>query len=119
MYPLTFTLDFTKTHLTIHNDPQTINQITNLLSTILAQNYFLFQSKIYKSDKGVARGSPISGTMAEIFLQHLENTRVKHLVDTNHILFYARYLDDIYLSTTPHLPPPTSLHITATPPTAA
>jgi len=27
-------------------------------------------------------GSPISGTMAEIFLQHIENTHIKHLLDT-------------------------------------
>jgi hypothetical protein len=40
-------------------------------------------------------GSPISGTIAEIFLQHLKNTHIKHLLDTNHILFYARYVDDI------------------------
>jgi hypothetical protein len=55
--PIDETQDVTKTHLTIHNDPQTTNQITNLLSTILAQNYFLFQSKIYKLEKGVAMGS--------------------------------------------------------------
>ena len=42
-------------------------------------------------------GSPISGTMAEIFLQHIENTLVKHLLDTNLILFYARYVDDILI----------------------
>jgi hypothetical protein len=40
-------------------------------------------------------GPPISGTIAEIFLQHLENTHIKHQLDMNHILFYARYVDDI------------------------
>ena len=44
------------------------NQIIMLLETILNQNYFSFQGQIYQPDKGVAMGSPTSGTMAEIFL---------------------------------------------------
>jgi hypothetical protein len=39
----------------------------------MAQNYFSFQNTIYHPNKGIAMGSPISGTMAEIFLQHIEN----------------------------------------------
>ena len=42
-------------------------------------------------------GSPISGTMAEIFLQQLENSIVKHLIDTKILSFYTRYVDDIFL----------------------
>jgi len=40
-------------------------------------------------------GSPVSGTMAEIFLQHLEETNIKHLIDTESLSFYTRYVDDI------------------------
>ena len=42
-------------------------------------------------------GSPISGTMAEIFLQCIENTYIKHLLDTKNILYYTRYVDDILI----------------------
>jgi hypothetical protein len=42
-------------------------------------------------------GSPISGTMAEIFLHQLENTHVKQLQVSNHIIIYARYVDDILI----------------------
>jgi hypothetical protein len=42
-------------------------------------------------------GSPISGTMAEIFPQHIENTHIKHLLDTKNILYYTRYVDDILI----------------------
>ena len=42
-------------------------------------------------------GSPISGTMAEIFLQGLENAHTKHLLDSKNIVFYARYIDDILI----------------------
>jgi len=42
-------------------------------------------------------GSPISGTMAEIFLQHLEDSFIKHLLDSKSITFYSRYVDDILI----------------------
>jgi len=42
-------------------------------------------------------GSPISGTVAELFLQHLEQIYIKPLIDTKHILFYTRYIDDILI----------------------
>jgi hypothetical protein len=42
-------------------------------------------------------GSPISGTRAEIFLQHLEETNIKHLLDTKILSFYTRYVVDIFL----------------------
>ena len=70
--PIKETINITKTQLLIHNDKHTANQIIMLLETILGQNYFTFQNQIYQPDKGVAMGSPISGTVAEIFLQHLE-----------------------------------------------
>jgi hypothetical protein len=42
-------------------------------------------------------GSPISGTMAEVFLQHLEEAIIKHLIDATILSFYTRYVDDIFL----------------------
>jgi len=42
-------------------------------------------------------GSPISGTVAEIFLQHIQNTHIKHLLDTKNIIYYMRYVDDILI----------------------
>ena len=40
-------------------------------------------------------GSPISGIMAEVFLQHIEDKHIKHLLDTKNIIHYTRYVDDI------------------------
>jgi hypothetical protein len=57
----------------------------------------MFQDQIFQPQKGVAMGSPISGTMAEVFLQKLENKHVKHLLDTNDIIFYTEYVDDILM----------------------
>ena len=42
-------------------------------------------------------GSPLSGTIAETFLQHIEETILKQLLDTNCIYYYTRYVDDILL----------------------
>jgi hypothetical protein len=41
--------------------------------------------------------SPISGTMAEIFLQYIENRHLKQLLDSKNIIFYTRYVDDIFI----------------------
>jgi hypothetical protein len=75
--PIRETIDITKAQLLKNNDSQVTNQITTLLEVILRQNYITFQDQIYQLKKGVAMGSPISGTMAETFLQQLENTHTK------------------------------------------
>jgi hypothetical protein len=80
----------------VNNDKQTTHQIRALLDIILRQNYFFFHGQIYQPDKGVAMGSPISGTMAEEFL-HLEKTIIKHPIDAKILSFYTRYVDDIFL----------------------
>jgi hypothetical protein len=56
-----------------------------------------FQDNCYQPDKGVAMGSPLSGTVAEIFLQHLEGIHIKPLVDSKSIIFYSRHVDDIII----------------------
>ena len=61
-------IDITTTQLLKHNDPETTTQICTLLGVLLQQNYFIFQERIYQPEKGVAMGSPISGTIAEVFL---------------------------------------------------
>jgi hypothetical protein len=56
---------------------------------------------IYHPNKAVAMGSPISGTMAEIFLQYIENRHLKPLLDSKNIIFYTRYVDDILIKNGP------------------
>jgi hypothetical protein len=75
----------------------TTQQITLLLDTILQQNYFSFMGQFFQPNKGLAMGSPISGTMAEIFLQQFEDNVIKHLLDEKIIAFYTRYVDDIFM----------------------
>jgi hypothetical protein len=42
-------------------------------------------------------GSPISSTIAEIYIQFLEELYVKQWSDSRHVLYYKRYVDDILI----------------------
>ena len=57
-----------------NQDQLTIHQTLYLLETILKQNYFQHNNQFYQPNKGIAMGSPISGMLAEIYLQYLEET---------------------------------------------
>jgi hypothetical protein len=46
--------------------------------------------------KGTAKGSPISSTVTEIFLQFNEKY-IKHLLETKNITLYTPYVDDILI----------------------
>jgi hypothetical protein len=43
-------------------------------------------------------GSPISSTIAEMYLQYLEETYIKHCLEHKQITYYKRYVDDILIS---------------------
>jgi hypothetical protein len=76
------TLKITENELLKNNDKHKTKQIISILKTILAQNYFSFHDTIYHPNKSVAMGSPVSGTMAEVFLQYIENRHLKQLLDS-------------------------------------
>jgi hypothetical protein len=67
-------------HLLEHNNitEEIILQYTDILYIILKHSYFSYDNKYYTCSKGVAMGSPISNTIAEIFLQHHEELFIKH-----------------------------------------
>jgi hypothetical protein len=88
--PIDETLKIMEIQLLKNNDKHKTKQKITILKTILAQNYFTFHDTIYHPNKGVAMESPISGTMAEIFLQYIENRHLKQLLDSKNIIFYTR-----------------------------
>jgi hypothetical protein len=96
--PIEEKLMITKSLLLKHNDAQVTKQIITLLVVILQQNYCSFENILYQSEKGVSMGSPVSNTIAEIFLQYIEDTYLKQLIDTKNIILYTRYVDDILLT---------------------
>ncbi|GFG33347.1 hypothetical protein Cfor_09986 [Coptotermes formosanus] len=78
-------------------DPETRRELILLLDLVRNQNYFQFRDNFYKPEKGVAMGSPISGLVAEISLQHFEGLIIKHLLEDGRIKYYTRYVDDIMM----------------------
>jgi hypothetical protein len=64
---------------------------------ITNQNYFQYEGKFYKPTTGVAMGSPLCSILAEIFLQDLEQNRLRHLLEDKKIVYYNRYIDDIFM----------------------
>ena len=92
------TVNIVNQHLkNVNMDKQAMAQNINILEAILHNNYFMHDNKYYTNKKGVAMGSPLSGTMAEVFLQHYEELYVKHLLEEQAIKYYARYVDDILI----------------------
>jgi hypothetical protein len=41
--------------------------------------------------------SPISGLAAEICLQHSENNIIKRWIETGEIIYYNRYVEDLFI----------------------
>ena len=75
-------------------NPQAQQEILNCYDTTTNQNYFSNNGKILIQQEVLAIGAPTSGTMAEFFLQHLEETHLTHLSKKHSIAAYFRYVDD-------------------------
>jgi len=76
--PIHETLRITKTLLSKRNNALITQHIIRLLQTILQQNYFIFMDNFYQPEKSIPMGSPLSNTIAEIFLQHLKHTHTSN-----------------------------------------
>lgn len=78
-------------------NPLLIIEFIKLMELVLSQNYFCFQNKFYKFDKGLVMGSPISSIAAEVFMDYFE----KYYIMNNRNPYYSklnywfRYVDDI------------------------
>jgi len=71
-------------------------QILHLLQVILKQNYFQYNNRCFQPNKGIAMGSHVSGTLAEIQLQFLEETYTKHWPDSKEITYHKMYINDYF-----------------------
>ena len=78
-------------------DRKLSTEYAKLIKVTINQNYFEHNGRFYKPKQGVAMGSPISGLIAEIYLQHLEKTYIKHWLEGKEIIYYNRYVDDIII----------------------
>jgi hypothetical protein len=81
-----------------HIHPLIMQQTIALIHTILNQNYFQYNHYFYKSQTDIAMGSPLSSTATKSYLQYLEELLIKHWLESKHIIFYRRYVDDMIIT---------------------
>jgi hypothetical protein len=67
--PITGIMQTASYWLNKHNHNKQLNeQALNTINTIVKQNYFQYENKIFQPEKGIAMRSPISSMIAEIYL---------------------------------------------------
>ena len=96
--PIQGIIETTKFWLKSNNiDNKLINQTIQMLTTVINQNYFQHEDQWFQPERGIAMGSPISSIIAEIYLQYIEQTYIKHWLESEEITYYRRYVDDILI----------------------
>jgi hypothetical protein len=77
-----------------HIDPLVATSLINDLRLLVKQNYFNFEDHYYLLKDGSPMGSPISGYLAEVWLQEFEKTVITPLAEKGDIKDWKRYVDD-------------------------
>ncbi len=68
--------------------------LKKLLLDCCTKTPFSINGELFKQTDGVAMGSPLGPTLANIIMTTFEDEIVRQLIDSNVIKFYARYVDD-------------------------
>ena len=66
----------------------------------MTNNYFEAEGTLYCQKRGLAMGTPLAVSAAVIYMARLEDP----LLTTNGLLFYRRFIDDIYFIWSRNLP---------------
>ena len=70
-----------------------VQSVLNTLPKIMYSNFFEFNGRIYRQKKGVAMGSPVGPSFANVYLLDLDQEFIKY----DGIYKYFRYIDDIFM----------------------
>ena len=73
------------------------SEFKNLLSLATKESYFIFNDVLYKQKDGVAMGSPLGPTMANVFLSFYEVKWLEQCPKEFEPVFHRRYVDDIFI----------------------
>jgi hypothetical protein len=77
----------------LNNNTLLSNKSKSLIKGIFKEYEFLKDKSITKEDYGVPRGIGISSYLSEIYLRDID----KEISNRQEVLFYARYVDDIFI----------------------
>ena len=68
------------------------------LKIVLAGNYFTFNGQLFRQTQGIAMGTPLAPTLANLYLAYFEH---KHIVCSSlwhkEIRLFTRYIDDLFV----------------------
>jgi hypothetical protein len=68
--------------------------LKKLLLDCCTKTPFSINGELFKQVDGIAMGSPLGRTLANIIMTNFEDEIIRQLIDSNIIKFYARYVDD-------------------------
>ena len=69
----------------------------SLLKIIMFESFFIFDGKFYEQCDGVAMGSPLGPTLANVFMCHFENIWLENCPAHFKPIVYRRFVDDTFL----------------------
>lgn len=98
--PLDETIQISLDHLYQNGNEHrgmTRTEFKELMSLCVKESYCLFDEVIYKQIDGCAMGSPISGTLANLFLCQHEQQWLENCPEDFKPLYYKRYVDDTFV----------------------
>ena len=74
-----------------------VNSFRKLLELAVMDTHFIFNNKVFRQIDGMAMGSPLGPTFANIFMCHLEDLYINQCPSDFKPVFYRRYVDDTFL----------------------
>ncbi|OXA56044.1 hypothetical protein Fcan01_09800 [Folsomia candida] len=96
--PIQETLNFIEHRLRTTNEWKKttkleVEDLMDLLKICAENTYFTWRGGLFKQTEGSPMGSPISAIFAELFMEFLEESLIKHNSD---IKFWRRFVDDTF-----------------------
>ena len=98
--PLTETLNLCVQNLyrnQTHVGNLTQSSFYSLLKITMFESFFIFDGKFYEQCDGVAMGSPLGPTLANVFMCHFENIWLENCPAHFKPIVYRRFVDDTFL----------------------
>ena len=80
-----------------HVNNLTKSSFYKLLKITMFESFFIFDGKFYEQCDGVAMGSPLGPTLANVFMCHFENIWLENCPSHFKPIVYRRFVDDTFV----------------------